>query len=67
MDKEEMLIIQSAITSLENGVDTPMTSTLVDSAKQILNLYLNDDMVTLVAYSDGPILMKGTPSDPKEE
>ena len=66
MEKEEILIIQSAITSLENGVDTPMTSTLVDSAKQILNLYLNDEMITMVAYNDGKILMKGTPN-PTEE
>ena len=74
MEKEEMLIIYSAIECLEGWFteggkikDTSMASTLVDSAKQILRSYMDDNTISMIAYNNGPIVMRGTPIVNEEE
>jgi len=74
MEKEEMLIIYSAIECLEGWFteegkirDNSMANTLVDSAKQILRSYLDDNTISMIAHNDGPISMRGLPENFIEE
>lgn len=60
MDKEEMMIVYSAIQGLESGEESLLLGTLVDSAKQILNVHMSDNMTTEVEYNDGPISIMST-------
>jgi|TARA_B100000902_G_scaffold248252_2_gene234939 hypothetical protein len=58
MDKEEMMIVYSAIQGLESREESLLLGTLVDSAKQILEIYMSGDYHTQMAYNDGPIKIK---------
>jgi|TARA_R110000803_G_scaffold82099_2_gene148125 hypothetical protein len=58
MDKEELLIVYSAIEGLESGEESPLIGTLVDSAKQILEIYMSGDYHTQIAHNDGAIKIK---------
>ena len=63
MDKEEMMIVYSAIQVLESREESPLLGTLVDSAKQILKVHMSDNMTTEVEYNDGPISIMSTMAD----
>lgn len=67
LEKEEMLIIYSALELLENEGMNPMQNTLMDSAKQILLNHLNDDTITQIIQKDGEIVMRGLPHQFEEE
>ena len=60
MDKEEMMIVYSAIQGVESGEESPMLATLIDSAKQILKVHMSDNMTTEVEFNDGPISIMST-------
>jgi len=63
MDKEEMMVVYSAIQGLESGEQSLLTGTLVESAKQILEIYMSGDYQTQMAYNDGPIKIKSVNSN----
>ena len=63
MDKEEMMIVYSAIQGLESREESLLLGTLVDSAKQILNVHMSDNKTTEVAYNEGPISIMSTMAD----
>lgn len=63
MDKEEMMIVYSAIQGLESREESLLLGTLVDSAKQILKVRMSDNMTTEVEYNDGPISIMSTMAD----
>jgi|TARA_X000001036_G_C20198424_1_gene610501 hypothetical protein len=63
MDKEEMMIVYSAIQGLESREESLLLGTLVDSAKQILKVHMSDNMTTEVEYNDGPISIMSTMAD----
>ena len=63
MDKEELLIVYSAIEGLESGEQSLLTGTLVESAKQILEIYMSGDYHTSYDYNDGPIKIKSVNSN----
>jgi hypothetical protein len=67
LEKEEMLIIYSALELLENEGMNPMQNTLMDSAKQILLNHLNDDTITQIIQKDGEIVMRGLSHHFEEE
>ena len=63
MDKEEMMIVYSAIQGLESREESLLLGTLVKSAKQILEIYMSGDYQTQMAYNDGPIKIKSVNSN----
>jgi|TARA_R110000824_G_scaffold8760_5_gene39897 hypothetical protein len=63
MDKEELLIVYSAIEGLESGEQSLLTGTLVESAKQILEIYMSGNFHTQLAYNDGTIKIKSVNSN----
>lgn len=63
MDKEEMMIVYSAIQGLEGREESLLLGTLVKSAKQILEIYMSGDYQTQMAYNDGPIKIKSVNSN----
>jgi len=67
LEKEEMLIIYSALELLENEDMNPMQNTLADSAKQILLTHLNDDTITQIIQNDGELVIRGLPQHFEEE
>ena len=63
MDNEELLIVYSAIEGLESGEQSLLTGTLVESAKQILKIYMSENHHTQTEYNDGIIKIKSVNSN----
>lgn len=56
--KEELQVIYSALGCVSKESKCTLTETLVDCAKQIVNLYMNDEYEVDVDYNDGLLQMK---------
>ena len=63
MDNEELLIVYSAIKEVESGEESPLLATLIDSAKQILKIYMSENHHTQTEYNDGIIKIKSVNSN----
>ena len=60
---EEWIVIYSALGCVSRESTCTLTETLVDCAKQIVNLHMNEDMEIDVDYNNGLLQMK----KPKKE
>lgn len=56
--KEELQVIYSALGCLSNEINGSLTSTLVECAKQIVGIHMNDEFEVDVDYDDGLLQMK---------
>ena len=57
LTKEHYQVIQSALGCLSKQVTCTFTNTLVDCAKQIVNLHMNNEIEIDVDYNDGLLQM----------
>lgn len=66
MTKEELQVVWSALSCASNEITGSLTETLVECAKQIMGMHLNDDVEMTIDYNDG-LLMTMEANNWKEE